>query len=124
FVAIEVEELQGVVLGLQPSDGGELPGLAGVAPETAAAPAPPAGVPKEEPVADLVLGAAHREIEEVVGASHRLAGAPPDEEILDLEVGGVLPDDGGGRREGALAHRAQLAVDLAASHGELARDGR
>src|SRR4051812_49181758 len=114
LVAVEVEHLEGVGAGLEAHHSGDLPGLAGVGPEAAAAAPLPGAVPQQHAVADLVGRAPAVDLEQVLRLAQRGARAPPEVEVLDLERRGLLADDlRGGRAERALADRAELPVELA-----------
>src|SRR4029453_12888262 len=97
LVAVEVEQLERVGPWLDPPDGRELPGLARVAPEAAPAAALARAVPQQHAVADLVLGAPDREVQQVLGLAHRRAGPPAHREALDLERRRVLTHEAGRR---------------------------
>ncbi len=122
LVPVEVEGLEGVALRLEAADAGELPRLPRIAPEAAAAASFAGAVPDQESVTDPVPRTAHGELESVLADAQGRPGPPADVGVFHLEGGGILADEARRRGEGALAHPADLAVELALADAEAGRE--
>ena len=73
FTAVQIEELERMLLGLEAPDGRELPRLSRVAPEAASGSSLTGTVPEEQSLSDLVLGTTYSEIQGVLAEADRVS---------------------------------------------------